>query len=120
MASLMLMHTLIQTLVQLKHSSHVHPRSVGDAEASEGSRDSTPQRWSLLVPMCSYGQGSIREASGTTLGVLGTETLKGNKRFYGFTDFRGKPARRGRGRPRARASIPSNQVVGKGGAEDLG
>ena len=38
MASLMLMHTLIQTLVQLKHFSHVHQRSVGDAEASEGSR----------------------------------------------------------------------------------
>ena len=42
MASLMLMHTLIQTLVQLKHFSHVHQRSVGDAEASEGSQDSDP------------------------------------------------------------------------------
>ena len=46
MANVMLIHvrTLIQTLVQLKHSSHVHPRSVGDAEASEGSRDSTPPK----------------------------------------------------------------------------
>ena len=93
----MLIHTLKKALVQLKHSSHVHQRSVGDAEASEGSRDSTPQRWSLLVPMCSYGQGSIREASGTTLGVSRTESLKENKRFYGFTDFRGEPARRGKG-----------------------
>ena len=36
-------------------------------------------------------------ASGTTLGVLGTSKMKGNERFYGFTDFRGKLARRGRG-----------------------
>ena len=67
MANSMLIRTLIQTLVQLKHSSHVHQRSVGDAEASEGSRDSTPQRWSLLVPMYSYGQGSISRALDLTL-----------------------------------------------------
>jgi hypothetical protein len=30
--------------------------------------------------------------------VSGTGKLKENKRFYGFTDFRGKPAKRGRGR----------------------
>ena len=35
-----------------------------------------------------------------------TGKLKENKRFYGFTDFRGKPARRGRGR-----HGPANQVT---------
>ena len=45
--------------------------------------------------MCSYGQGSVRAASGTTLGVLGTSKMKENERFYGFTDFRGKLAGRG-------------------------
>ena len=39
---------------------------------AQGSRDGARRRWSLLVPMCSYGQGSIRAASGTTLGVPGT------------------------------------------------
>ena len=48
--------------------------------------------------MCSYGQGSIRAASGTTLGVLGTSKMKGNEWFYGFTDFRGPAAQRGRER----------------------
>ena len=65
MASLMLIHTLIQTLIQLKHFSHV-----------------------------------------TTLGVSGTGKLKENNRFYGFTDFRGMPARRGRG-TRCHNSEPS-------------
>ena len=46
--------------------------------------------------MCSYGWGSIRACSGTTLGVLGTSKMKENERFYGFTDFRGKPEERGR------------------------
>ena len=32
--------------------------------------------------------------------------MKENKRFYGFTDFRGKPERRGRGSHR-----PTNQVT---------
>ena len=45
--------------------------------------------------MCSHGQGLVRAASGTTLGVLGTSKMKENERFYGFTDFRGKPAKRG-------------------------
>ena len=31
------------------------------------------RRSSVDVPMCSYGQGSIRAASGTILGVLGTQ-----------------------------------------------
>ena len=39
---------------------------------AQGSRDGARRRWSLLVPMCSYGQGSIRAASGTTLGPPGT------------------------------------------------
>ena len=46
--------------------------------------------------MRSYGQGSIRAASGTTLGVLGTSKMKENERFYGFTEFRGKAVGRGR------------------------
>ena len=65
---------------------------------AQGSRDGARRRWSLLVPMCSQGRGSIRAASGTTLGPPGTRNLKENRRFYGFTDFRGKPGRRGRGR----------------------
>ena len=56
--------------------------------------------------MGSYGQGSIRAASRTTLGVLRTWKMKGNERFYGFTDYRGPAARRGRDR---RAS--KNQVT---------
>ena len=48
------------------------------------------------VPKCSYGQGSVRAASGTILGVLRTSKMKENERFYGFTEFRGKPAGRGR------------------------
>ena len=59
-----------------------------------------------MVPMCFCGQGLIRAASGTTFGVPGSRNLKENKRFYGFTDFRGKPARRGRGR-----HGPANQVT---------
>ena len=54
------------------------------------------RRSSVELPMGSYGQGSSRAASGTTLGVLGTSKMKENERFYGFTDFRGKPERRGR------------------------
>ena len=96
MASLMLVHTLIQTLVQLKHFSHAHNGQSVMRRRARGRETATPQRWNLLVPMCSYGQGSIREASGTTLGMSGTGKSKENKRFYGFTDFRGK--RRGGGK----------------------
>jgi hypothetical protein len=46
--------------------------------------------------MGTHGQGSIRAASGTTLGVLGTSKMKKNERFYGFTDYRGPAAQRGR------------------------
>ena len=73
---------------------------------AQGSRDGARRRWRLLVPMCSYAWGSIRAASGTTLGPPGTRKLKENRRFYGFTDFRGMLAGRGRGR---RAS--ANQVT---------
>ena len=59
----------------------------------EGHRMMSPY---IQAYICSYGQGSVRAASGTTLGVLGTSKMKENKRFYGFTDFRGKPAGRGR------------------------
>ena len=59
--------------------------------------DSTAMRWSSVdVPMCAFGQGSIRAALGTTLGVLGTSKMKENERFYGFTDYRGPAAQRGR------------------------
>ena len=70
--------------------------------ASLGSGGGSPggprRRSSVDVPKCSHGQGSIGAASGTTLGVLETSKMKENERFYGFTDFRGKPAGRGRGR----------------------
>ena len=56
------------------------------------------------VPKCSYGQGSVRAASGTILGVLRTSKMKENERFYGFTEFRGKPAGRGRDQGFTRAT----------------
>ena len=94
MASLMLMHTLIQTLVQLKHFSHVHQRSVGDAEASEaeGSRDSDPAKVEPIGPhvflWAGLDQGD-REASGTTLlfGDVRDRKIEGKQtivRIYGF------------------------------------
>ena len=95
----MLIYTLIQTLVQLKHFSHVHQRSVGDAEASEGSRDSDPAKVEPIgrphvFLWAGLDQGSLRNHFGD---VRDRKNWKENKRFYGFTDFRGKPARRGRG-----------------------
>ena len=47
----------------------------------EGHRMMSPYKHTY-VPM--YGQGSVRAASGTTLGVLGTSKMKENKRFYGL------------------------------------
>ena len=73
---------------------------------TRGSPGGPRRRSSVEVPMGSYGQGSIRAASRTTLGVLRTWKMKGNERFYGFTDYRGPAARRGRDR---RAS--KNQVT---------
>ena len=87
MASLMLMHTLIQTLVQLKHFSHVHQRSVGDAEASEGSRDSDPAKVEPIGPhvflWAGLDQGSLRNRSGG----VGDRKFEGKQailRIYGF------------------------------------
>jgi hypothetical protein len=40
-----------------------------------------------------YGQGSVRAASGTTLGVLGTSKMRASRRYdkmSDFTDFRGE------------------------------
>ena len=59
-----------------------------------------------MVPMCSYGRGSIGAASRTTLGTPGTSIIKENEPFYGVTDFRGPAAHRGRD---SRASM--NQVT---------
>ena len=78
----------------------------GGEPRGHDTRDGAQRRWSLLVHLCSHGRGSIRAASGTTLGPPGTRKLKENRRFYGFTDFRGKPAGRGRGSHR-----PPNQVT---------
>ena len=87
MASLMLIPTLIQTLVQLKHFSHVHQRSVGDAEASEGSRDSDPAKVEPIGPhvflWAGLDQGSLRNHSG---GVE-DQKFEGKEailRIYGF------------------------------------
>ena len=110
MASLMLMHTLIQTLVQLKHFGHVHQRSVGDAEASEGSRDSDPAKVEPIGPhvflWAGLDQGSLRNH----FGDVRDRNLKENKRFYGFTDFRGKPAGRGRGSRGSKVKLPPGAV----------
>ena len=65
----------------------------GPAEGRHGVPDEGHRL--IDVPMGSHGQGSISTASGTTLGVQGTSKMKENERFYGFTDFRGKPAGRG-------------------------
>ena len=71
-----------------------------------GSPGGPQRRSSVEVPMGSHGQGSIRAASRTTLGVLGTSKMKENERFYGFTDYRGPAAQRGRDR-----RAPTNQVT---------
>ena len=65
----------------------------------------------MVVPRCSYGQGSIGAASGTILDVLKTSKMKENERFYGFTDFRGPAAHRGRD-----SHAPSNQIAAAVGA----
>ena len=87
MASLMLMHTLIQTLVQLKHFSNVHQRSVGDAEASEGSRDSDPAKVEPIGPhvflWAGLDQGSLRNH----FGDVRDRKIEGKQaivRMYGF------------------------------------
>ena len=88
------------------HSSCTAVGHRGVTGGHRGSPRGHRRRSSVDVPMCSYGQGSIRAATGTTLGILGTSKMKENKRFYGFTDYRGKPARRGRV-----GHAPANQVT---------
>ena len=77
------------------------PLETGQSGVRRGGRQGVPDVPDDLspfdVPMCSHGQGSIRAASGTTLGVPGASKMKKNERFYGFTDLRGKMAERGRG-----------------------
>ena len=87
MASLMLIHTLMQTSGQLKHCSHVHQRSVGDAEASEGSRDSDPAKVEPIGPhvflWAGLDRGSLRNHSGG----VGDRKFEGKQailRIYGF------------------------------------
>ena len=99
MANFMLMHTLTRTLVQLKHFSHVHQRSVGDARCG-GERGVARQRprkggtyWSPCVPMGRARSGKPQEP---LWGCQGPE-IEGKQAIYGFTDFRGKPEKRGRG-----------------------
>ena len=87
--------------------SRWRPASLGSGGGSPwGSPGGLRRRSSYGVPTCSYGQGSVRAASGTTLGVLGTSKMRENERFHGFTDFSGNPARRGRD-----GHGPKNQVT---------
>ena len=79
-----------------------------------GSRDGA--RWKV-EPICPYVflwaglvQGCLRNHSGAVWAL----NLKENRRFYGFTDFRGKLARRGRGsratRPRILVTLPPDST----------
>ena len=70
--------------------------------------------------MCSHGQGLVRAASGTTLGVLGTSKMKDNERFYGFTDFRGMLARRGRGRHASVSQVTAGVSTAEKSGVDTG
>ena len=81
------------TAVERAGSSRQGGSGVG---VTRGSPGGPRRRSSVEVPMGSHGQGSIRAASRTTLGVLGTSKMKENERFYGFTDYRGPAAQRGR------------------------
>ena len=88
------------------------PTAVGDWPAWEsgGGPPGGPRRGSSYdVPMSCYGQGSVRAASGTTLGVLATSKMKENERFYGFTDFREPAAHRGRDSHATANQVTANQ-----------
>ena len=76
----------------------------GPAGGRQGVPDEGHRMISLCVPMDRAWSG-LPQA--TTLGMLGTSKLKNNERFYGFTDFRGKTARRGRGTGKTRNSESS-------------
>ena len=86
MANVML-STLIHTLAQLKDSSHIHQRSVGETEASEGSRERHPAKMEPIGPhvflWAGLDQGSLRNHSG---GVRDRK-IEGKQailRIYGF------------------------------------
>ena len=89
MANLMLIHTLIKASVHLKHSNHVHQRSVVDAEpeASEGSRDSDPAKVEPIGPhvflWAGLDQGSLRNHFGDVRDRK-TEGKQAILRIYGF------------------------------------
>ena len=58
------------------------PLETGQSGVRRGGRQGVPDVPDDLspfdVPMCSHGQGSIRAASGTTLGVPGASKMKEN------------------------------------------
>ena len=57
--------------------------------------------------LCTWlDQGSLRDHFGRAGETTETSKMKENERFYGFTDFRGKPARRGGER-----HAPASQVT---------
>ena len=79
---------------------------------SGGGLPGGPQRRSSVdVPMCSHGEGLIRAASGTTLGVLGTSKMNENEQFYGFTDFSGPAAQWGRVRHASANQVTAGVAV---------
>jgi hypothetical protein len=86
MANAML-STLVHTLAELKDSSHIHQRSVGDTEASEGSRERHPAKMEPIGPhvflWAGLDQGSLRNHSG---GVWDRkiEEKQAILRIYGF------------------------------------
>ena len=76
------------------------------AEASPGVMRRCPAKVEPIDPYVFLWAGLVQGCLRNHSGASGTWKLNENRRFYGFTDFRGKPARRGRGR---RAS--ANQVT---------
>jgi hypothetical protein len=91
-----MLSTLIHTLAELKDSSHLHKRPVGDKEASEWSRERHPAKMEPIGPhaflWAGFDQGSLRNRS---QGVSGTGKLKESKRFHGLRMLGG--SRRGGG-----------------------
>jgi hypothetical protein len=69
MLLLVMPSTHIQTLVQLKDSSHVHQGSVGDVEASEGSRERQPTKMESLVPCVPMGMTRSGQPREPCMGV---------------------------------------------------
>jgi hypothetical protein len=76
---------------------------------SDGSRERHPTKMEPIASPCvpmRYGQGSIRGQPQEPLRGVWDRKREGKQAIYGFTDFRGKPARRGRG-----SHAPLNQVT---------